>query len=150
MKTAKTAKTMKTSKKNLRTRVLDFLSRNPEGVKARAAHAGAAPDAPVNSVHNMLWMMRKGGQIGHDAEAHLYYPLPEPLPEPTEQGVGVQIPEHAQGVDESAKPYDPRRDILYCGLRDRYDNLREEHNDALAVIRWLETKVDALIRAQVV
>jgi hypothetical protein len=141
-------KTTKTKKQVLRERLLAFLSDNPHGVLVRDIHKIGAPDVPISSVYNMLWLLRKDGQVSRDGDTRMYYPMPAQVGDepPKVPNVGVRMVEDELGM----KPYDWTRDTQYGRLRDRYDNLLVEHSEALVVIKWLETKVENLIRAQVV
>lgn len=115
-----------TTKQTLRERVKTFLANHPNGETAATIHKCVASKQPMQSVYSVLWQMRKHGEVRHDAELGKYYPVTSRV----ETKPAEVSPEE---VDEYTM-----------------ENLFDVIDGMNAIIRYLESRIEDLIRKQVV
>jgi hypothetical protein len=135
---------MKT-KKSIRQRVQETLSQKSDGLSVATIHSIAAPKSPIQSVYSVLWVMRKKGQVQYNPTSGLYYP-PEEVQTASQQ-VDVRVDDEPEINGTGVLDMDWK--AAYKVLGGEYMDVQREYEDALVVIKWLETKVENLIRAQV-
>jgi hypothetical protein len=124
------------TKQTLRERVKTFLASNPNGETPATIHKSAAPKYPMQSVHTVLWQMRKRGEVRHDAEMGKYYPMTSRAEtKPAETKPAEVPPKETTAYTEKATAYTVEE---LCDVIDGMD----------AIIRYLENRVETLIREQ--
>jgi len=161
-------------KKSLTDRIINAATINPDGVTA-AQLKNAVPNTG-NAVSVALWKLKKSGVLSHDPKTGVYKLTDvNKTQAPVENGielVSVAKLEQAKAKrgrpakktktittvtsDKSIKEYQDtlkRADESYAdlaarmmNLRKDFDGLRERHEDALAIIRYLEDKMFKVIQ----
>lgn len=129
-------------KKTLRARVQEFLNSHPTGVTSTSVYESIK--APKQSVYTVLWQMRKNGEARHDKELGLYYPMASHT-----ETKSAEVP--PKETNAHTVPW-PQYHILrteHEELQGRCDELCSVIDGMDAIIRYLENKVENLIREQV-
>lgn len=132
------------TKKTLRERIKTFLANNPDGETPATIHKCVASKQPMQSVHTVLWQMRVRGEVRRDESQGKYYPLTSRA-----ETKPAEVP--PKETNAHTVPW-PQYHILrteHEELQGKYETLHEHYHEALAIMRWLETKVEVLIREQV-
>lgn len=155
-------------KKSLTDRIINAATINPDGVTASQLK-NSVPNTG-NAVSVALWKLKKSGVLSHDPKTGVYKltdvnksVVPDatpaaPAPAPKKRGRPVKKVKTLLTLtsDKSIKEYQAtlkRADESYAdlaarmmNLRKDFDGLRERHEDALAIIRYLEDKMFKVIQ----
>lgn len=114
-------------------RVINFASNYPAGFSASDLKNALKSKSP-NLVSALLWAMKKDGVLVHDKEAGLYR-LANTNTNTNGNGSGTHIANTAP-AKEPVIPFDEYETVLLD-----YASLKQKHDDALAIIRYLESKL---------
>lgn len=137
--------------------VKDFTAANPT-FTAEAIRA-AYPDKPANQLATALWKLRQQGVVSKDDATGVFTVLTgvNALPTEAKPEVKPKVTRKAKAKPKAAvkpttedtltkKLHVAERDAKYwaeCAsdINDSYQKLRLDHEDALAIIRYLENKL---------
>jgi len=133
------------TKQTLSERIYSFLGGHPEGATSGQIHKNVAPKQKLGSVYTTLWHMRKKGEVRHDSETSKYCLMTSCAEAESAKAQPKETNAHTVPWPQYHILRDERDE-----LRDKYDRLEAHHAEALAVMRYLETKVEILIRKQVI
>lgn len=154
-------------KKSLIQQIINAATINPNGVTA-AQIKNAVPNTK-NAVSVALWKLKRDGVLTHDPKTGVYKltdvnksVAPDATPAaPAPASAKPKAKPRAKTIttvtsDKSIKEYQAtlkRADESYAdlaarmmNLRKDFDGLRERHEDALAIIRYLEDKMFKVIQ----
>ena len=155
-------------KKSLIQQIINAATINPDGVTASQLK-NSVPNTG-NAVSVALWKLKKSGVLSHDPKTGVYKltdvnksVVPDatqdaPVPAPKKRGRPAKKTKTITTVTsgKSIKEYQDtlkRADESYAdlaarmmNLRKDFDGLRERHEDALAIIRYLEDKMFKVIQ----
>lgn len=134
-------------------RVMQLAQKKPDGFTIAEAHA-ACKDAGKNTVSAMMWGLKKKGVMLHDKANHVYKLAPDRLtpvnkdaPQPgTDEARAEWKEQLSSATMQAASASVQKVTNSYNVLMQRYNTLQEQHQDALAIIRYLENKLYIVIQ----
>jgi len=137
---------MMTTKQNqsLRARVIDFLKRNPEGGWPRDIYKAVGAGHSRKSIYPVLYKLVREFEVDCD-NTTFKYRLVRPM---AAKPVAQQEPQKAATPEVQWPQFEVLR-TKHEELQAQYDRLRAHYDEARVIMKWLEIKVEVLIRKQV-
>jgi chromosome segregation ATPase len=153
---------MKKQSKSVGQQIVDMLEKN--GAVKLADIREALPNVKASYISTALWNLKKIGVVNHDPASGEYTLTSV---NKTKQSVPKEKPSHSEAVKEGMaktisklntqiadyKKTLDRADTVYEELANRYkvlqsthSRIQEAHEDALAIIRYLENKLFVAIK----